>query len=535
MPEPAIVFASDGRIALQRGFDALAHLLALTLGPHQRGILNARDSHSAPEVLTDAATIARRFLALPDRVENVGAMLLRHLVWRVHQNSGDGCATAAVLARALLAESLRYVAAGVDPAQLRQGIETATDTTLQTLYTMARPVSDEHDLECVAHTAIHEPKLSLLLAELFDLLGPDAFITIEEHIAPYFEREYIEGGRWKGRLASPYFINDTVEQRAVLRDGTVVLFAGEVQEASAVQPLLELLVKHERRRLLFVAHAIQGTALATLVANHQREHMQIVAVELRRAGQQRLNDFTDLGALTGAHVLTTAAGDRLERITTNAFGRMRRAYASAEDLVVSGQRDRLRHNAQVAQLRQYLAASSCEQAAERDELHMRIGRLSGGVATLKIGALHKTERADLRRRTERGMRTLASALRGGMVPGGGVAYLNCIPGVEALSIAGDAAYGAKAVAAALEAPLRQLVMNARRHDPAMVLADIRCSGVDYGYDVHRGLVCDISQASMYDSTEIICESLRAAASGVTMALTTEAVVLKRRPKTSLEP
>ncbi|NOK58451.1 MAG: hypothetical protein GFH27_549279n257 [Chloroflexi bacterium AL-W] len=535
MPEPAIVFASDGRVALQRGFDALAHLLALTLGPQQSGIFNTRDVHSAPEWLTDAATIARRFLALPDRVENVGAMLLRHLVWRVHQNSGDGCATAAVLAQALLAESLRYIAAGIDPAQLRQGIEVATEAAIQTLHTMVRPINDEDDLQSVARTAIDAPKLSMLLAELFDLLGPEAFITIEEHIAPYFEREYIEGGRWNARLASPYFINDTVEQRAVLRDGTVVLFAGEVQKASEVQPLLELLVKHEQRRLLFVAHAIRDTALTTLVTNHQREHMQIVAVELRRAGQQRLDDFADMAALTGALVLTTAAGDRLERITPHALGRMRRVYATPQEMVVSGQRDRLRHNAQINQLRNRLAACSPESTVERNELHMRIGRLSGGVATLKIGALHKIERADLRRKAEQGMQTLASALRDGIVPGGGVAYLKCIPTVEALALAGDAAYGMKAVAQALEAPLRQLVTNASRHTPATVLADIRYNGGNYGYDVHHHLVCDVTQAHIYDATDSVCESLRAAASGVTMAITTEAVVLKRRPKTSLEP
>jgi chaperonin GroEL len=534
MPEPVVLLAPESQARLQRGVDTLANLLALTLGPVQGGIISARHIGQPLEFLTDAATIARRFLALPDRAENAGAMLLRHLVWRLHQTIGDGCATAAVLSRALIAGSRRYLAAGANAALLRQGIEAGASAALDALQRIARPVASDTELECVARTITGEPHLAMVLAEIFDLLGPEACVTVEEYVAPYLEREYHEGGRWQARLASPFLVSDQVQQRAVLHHCAVALYAGELRDVAELRPLLELMMRRDQRRLLLAAQAIGDEALTTLVLNHQREQLQIVAVELRRPGVQLASDFDDLGALSGAYV-SQPITDRLSRITAEMLGGARRVEANTDELIVVGRRDGVALRTQIARLRSRLSALPPTDREQRRELEVRIGRLAGSAATLKIGALHKVEREALYRKAERGIIALGSALREGIVPGGGVAYLHCIPAVQQVALAGDAAYGCAVVASALEAPFRQIVANVSRHDPAATLSEARRRGWPWGYDAIGATVVDMEQAGICDAAAVLRAALRVATSGAAMALTTDALILKRTPEMSLEP
>ena len=230
MAKPAVLHSPEVDLYLKQGFDTLAEALAVTLGPTQGIVLSASENRSSPELLSDAATIARRILALPHRSEDVGAMLLRNLVWRMQLKAGDGCATTAVLAQSILNQAQRYKAAGANAMLLQRGLKQAVVAASNALRQMAQPVQDEEELTKVAETITAEPELSLILGELFDILGAEAYITIEDYVAPYLEREYQEGGRWAGRLSSPYFITDPARQRAVLGGCTVALFAGTAAE-----------------------------------------------------------------------------------------------------------------------------------------------------------------------------------------------------------------------------------------------------------------------------------------------------------------
>jgi chaperonin GroEL len=535
MPHPATLFAAAARTPMNRGIDTLANLLALTLGPIQGGVLSTHALNQSPEFLTDASTIARRFLALPDRAESAGAMLLRNMVWRVHQTVGDGGATAAVLAQAIIAEAAKPLAAGANAMLVSRGVRLGAEAALGHLAAMAQPADDADRLEQLARTITGEPRLSLVLAELFDLLGPDAFITIEDFVAPYLEREYLEGGRWQARLASPYLTSDPNERRATVQDGAVVLFDGPVREIADIRPLLELVLATERPRLLLVAQEIGGEALTTLVLNHQRKQLHVVAAELRGSDQRRQEEFADLAALTGARPLVANLGDRLRDIQAEALGQVRRAEATTEELIVSGRRDAAAVRERIASLRAQLDALPPGDDDQLKELRVRLGRLAGGAATLKIGAYTAVERAALRARAEQGIRALSSALREGALPGGGGAYLNCIPALHALEAPGEAAYGVAAVARALEAPFRQIVANAGRRDPATALAEARRHGPSYGYDALHDTVVEIWDAGILDPAGALCAALRAAASVATMALTTDALVLKRKPRMSTEP
>jgi chaperonin GroEL len=527
------------RQRLMRGFDTLARLLAITLGPTQRTILSTSYQSRSPEALADAATIARRFVALPDNAENAGAMLLRNLVWRHHEHCGDGCATAAVLAQALLASAERYLASGVDPTALRRGIERAVGAACDLLKRAARAPNGEDDLERVAMAMCGESQLSLLIAELFTLLGADASIIVESYTAPYLEREYLEGGCWKARLASPYLSGQAAGEvllgppRAVLHDCFVALFAGSVRSLDEVRPLLERLAQSDRRRLVLVAQDFGDPALTTLVVNQQRGVAQIVAVELREAGLRLHQDFADLAALTGAPLLLADRGDRLRDITLDSLGLVRRVEATDHDLRLFGTRKSAQVREQITALRACLVEA--EDEIERHVLRERLGRLASGTAILKIGAASTAERDMLRRRAEQCVRAMPFALRDGVVPGGGAAYAFAADALAGLAAHGAEAMGVEAVCRALDAPLRQIVANAGKREPAAILAEVRRRGAGWVYDSLADAIVPAAEAGILDSAGVLCDALRVAASGVSTAITTEALVLKRTPEMSLEP
>lgn len=533
MANPALLLADEARAPLIRGFTRLADLLALTLGPLQGGIVAARDVGVALDILTDSATIARRFLALPNRAESAGAMMLRNLVWRLHLSTGDGCATAAVLARAIVAEAARYLAAGVGATALRQGIEAGAAAAIDALRLMARPVSGEAQLAHVAGAVTGDARMAALLAEIFDLLGPEAHVEVEEYVAPYLEREYAPGGRWQARLASPYLVSDQVGQRATLNDCLVAVCAGEIASLDEVRPLLELALRQGGPGLLLAAQAVRGEALATLVLNHQREQLRVVAVELRRTGAALDDDLADLAALTGAQVYG-GHGGRLATVAAAGLGRARRVEADASALVLAGpgaqpQRDRL------AQLRGRLGTLPEAEREARGELEARVARLAGATATLKVGATHRVERDALSRQAERALRSIRLALRAGVVPGGGAAYLACAEAARGPRDGGEAAYGRAAVATALEAPFRQIVANGRRRDPGAALGEARAAGPGWGCDVLDDAIVAMAPAGIIDPAAVLAAALRAAASGAAMLVTTDALILKRNPQLSLEP
>lgn len=539
MPKPGVLHNPEAGIGLKRGFDTLADLLALTLGPSQGIILSQPQTGSTPEILTDAATIARRLMQLPQRTEDVGAMLLRNLVWRMHQRVGDGCATTAVLAQAILREAHRYQAAGANPMLLRTGLDHAARAALDALGDLAQPVSGEDDLIAVAETITGEPDLSLLLGEIFDLLGPDAHVNIEEYVAPYFEREYKEGGRFQGRLASPYFVTDPPTRRAIVPGCQVALYGGEVSSLEDVQTLLELVAASESKRLALLAHDIKGVALSTLVANHQKGNLRVVAAALRRPESKRRTDFQDLAVLTGAAYLSPELGSSLRQIKAAHLGTARRVEADAEEVIVVGEVSHAAAvRAQIDELRGRLqAVTEAADEEEAQELRFRLARLSGQVATLKVGAATKTEREVMLQKARKGLRALPIALREGVVPGGGVAYARCMPAVRAArgGLAAEEAWGADILERALREPFHRIAQNAGVDSPATMLERAQRQGPEFGLDAVSGQIVDMGAAGIVDAAGVLREALRTAVSGATMAFTTDAIVHKRRPRESLEP
>jgi chaperonin GroEL len=420
---------------------------------------------------------------------------------------------------------------------IRRGIERARQVAVAEIARQTRPVEGEEVLTQVAQTVTGDPALSLVLGEMFDVLGPTAHITVEDYVAPYLERAYFAGGRWKATLASPYLITDPAGRRAVQDDCQVLLWAGRIETAEDVVPLLTLLGNSEERTVLLVADAVEEAALRALVTNHDRGAIKAVVVNLRSSGASRDPDLADLAVLTGATVLGPEFGRSMTSVKAADLGRARRAEATAEDLVISGGGGEAQtRQTHVAGLCARLAALS-ETDAGRDPLRIRLARLTGGVGVLKVGAYTEYERKLLHQRAERAIRTLALALPEGIVPGGGSAYLEVIPAVEALarSLDGDEQAGARIVARALEAPFRRIVANRGATTPSAAFAAWQGAGPGHIYDALADRVATVAETGLYDPAGVLRVALDTATSGASVALTVAVIVLHRNPAQSLEP
>ena len=533
MLDPDVLHGLDASARMKRGFDQMTEVLALTLGPTQGVILSQHETKPQPEMLTDAATIARRLLALPDRAEDVGAMLARNLVWRMHLKAGDGCAIAAVLAQAILDQAYRMKAAGANPMALRRGIDRAAAAAMHALREMAEPIKNQLDLAKATQTIVNDANLSRVLVEIYAHLGPDAYVSVEDYMAPYLDRQFYEGGRWKGRLASPYLITDPAKRRAALSDCLVALYAGDVAELEDVQPALELTARAGSKSLALVANEIKGVALTALIMNHQQGRLKVLAAELCEGESKRKTDYQDLAALTGAQVLSPETGQRLRDIQPDDMGRSPRIEADPDELIVVGD-GRSEVSEQIEILHARINRLPPDDEAI-DELRFRMARLAGQVAKLMIGAYTEAERNTLKEKVDKALHALPIALREGLAPGGGIAYLNCIPSVQSVKADGDEAAGVKVLAHALEAPFRRIVSNAGATAPGALMAQVQQRGPGYGYDVAKHKIVSMERDGIVDAAGVLIQALQTAVSGAIMALTTETIVLKSNPQTSFEP
>jgi chaperonin GroEL len=529
-----VLFEDRAAGALLRGYEELAELLALTLGPTQGFVLNHRERR-APELIEDSGVAARRIIETPGRASNVGTMLMRSTAYRVYVRAGDGVATSAVLSQAILRGASRYVRAGGNSIKVQRGVERALGVAVAALARQSRPVTGEEDLTRLAEAITGDPNLSLVLGEMLDVLRLAAPITVEDYEAPYLERVYLDGGRWRAAIASPYLVTDAVGCRGVLEDCRVALYAGDVRTVDDVEPLLTLMAQGAERRLLLVADAISDKALSTLLANHERGVVKTLAVSLRRAGEDRANDYTDLAVVTGAGPLGPAYGRLIHQVTEGDLGRVRRAEATGEELLVrNGAGAPAVRRAFAEGLRLELAKQS-DASQEREALRSRLARMVGGAGVLKIGAHTAWERESRHQKAEKAIRALRTALEEGVVPGGGAAYLWAIEDVRSFAgtLSGDDRQGALILADAMGEPARRIVRNRGGIVPAAALAELHRAGPGHAYDVLAGRVVSAEGSGLEDPLGVSRTALETAVSGALSALSVAVLVLRRKPAKEL--
>lgn len=551
-----VLLPPEARARLKRGVDLMGNVLRATLGPTGRIVCVAPlVSTRMPELLTDAATIARRIIEVPDMMENMGAMLVRHVCWQVHEAVGDGTATTAVLTQAILAEADRRVAAGANAMFLKRGVERATECAIRELRAMARPLEGEQEITRVATAAAGDERLGKLIGEMLDILGPEGVILVEGHPQVILDREYVEGLRWDSGYVSPFFVTNTERMEAVVEDPLVLVTDLNLDTVEQVRPLLEqILEAHEARvralnlpegvqpeppRLAVIANDIAGDALSTFVVNHQERRLRCVGIKAPSAGDHRVRIIEDIAILTGGRMISEDAGELLEAANLGDLGRARRVAATRDSFTVVGGagsdaavRDRLQ------EIKRQLKDMDTEY--DRRRTRERLGKLSGGIGLLHVGAATERELEELKQRGESAIAATAAAVEEGVVPGGGAGFLKASVALDQLAaeLGGDERLGVQVLARALEAPVYWIARNAGGDAESAVARARRLTldtGRAHGYDGLADHVVDMEMAGILDPLKVARTVLAGAVSAALMALTTDALVLKKKPEQAVQP
>lgn len=512
--------------ALQRGAATMVAAVAPTLGPRPRYTLVQRATSGGPEILDQAGVIARRVIALPDKGEDAGAMLARHLMWRMVERVGDGAATAGVLFLALFDAGRTYLASGGNAMQLRHHLEAAAQVALHELDGMARPVEGRESLTHLAQSVCFDPPLAQVLGEIFDIIGEYGGLDIRTGRGRDLEREYVEGMYWDGSLLSRELATDPARLRGELEDAAILVSNLEIDDLHALADFLSRCAAANIKTLFLVARSISAEALSLLIVNNNAGRLKTVAARGALAVATTRDDLEDMAILTGARPFYQDAGDSIRAVQPPDLGRARRAWVDKDYVGVSaGGGDPRTVRQHLAKLRTAYAASQADTEA-RQNLRRRIGKLLGGSATLWIGAATEAEMAPRKTLADRTAESLRAALTEGVLPGGGAALLACRAALRECARAATAADEKAAyrfLARALEAPARTIIANAGGNVP-VALAAIEAAPAGYGYEVESGRVVNMIEAGILDVAAVTRLAVTSAVSAAAMALTTDALV-----------
>jgi chaperonin GroEL len=530
LPPTRVIFKLQARRALLRGVDKAARLVSPTLGPRPRNVAIAPivGTDKSPELLDDGGTILRRVIELPDKYENMGAMLMRHLAWKVKEEVGDGTTTAIVLAQALMHAATKYIEAGGNPMMMRRGIERGLAAALAHLDTLSTRVETQEEITRVAIAATGDEEMGRHLGEMFDIVGPDGTITVEESQKNGVDRRYIEGLTWDKGYISPYMVTDQDRMEATLDSPLILITDRWIKKGAELVPLMQRIVEAGEKNLFMVSNDVEGDALALLVTNKMHDRLITVAVKAPGYGDRRMKILEDLAILTGARIISEEAGDLLEDVQLGDLGRAQRVWVNKDYFsIIGGAGDPQRLRDRIAEVKQDIKYyKEKKDEYEEGKARERLGKLSGGVAILTVGAATESDVKVRKARAEDAVRTVRAAIEEGVVPGGGAALLACAEVVRALPAEGDEAIGLKVLARALEEPMRRIMRNAG-YEAAPNLARVREAGPGFGFDVVTGQVTDMVKAGIYDPTKVVKFAVDTGISGALMGVTTEALILRK--------
>jgi chaperonin GroEL len=527
-----IAFNEEARRGLERGMNTLADAVKVTLGPRGRNVVLEK-KWGAPTITNDGVSIAKE-IELDDPWEKIGADLVKEVAKKTDDVAGDGTTTATVLAQALVREGLRNVAAGSNPMALKRGIEKAVEAISAELHTMSKTVDTKEQISATASISAADTTIGEMIAEAMDKVGKEGVITVEESNTFGLELELTEGMRFDKGYISPYFTTDSDRMEAVLEDPYILIANSKIANIKDMLPILEK-VMQSGKPLVIIAEDVEGEALATLVVNKIRGTFRSAAVKAPGFGDRRKAMLQDIAILTGATVISEEVGLKLEATTMDLLGRARKVViAKEETTIVEGSGDAEQIKGRVNQIRAEIEKSDSDY--DREKLQERLAKLAGGVAVIKAGAATEVELKERKHRIEDAVRNAKAAVEEGIVAGGGVALLQAGKiAFTKLSLTGDEATGAKIVEAAIEAPLKQIAMNAGL-EGGVVVEKVRHLEAGFGLNAATGEYVDMIKAGIIDPAKVTRSALANAASIAALFLTTEAVITdKPEPKAAVAP
>ncbi len=524
-----IAFNEEARRGLERGMNALADAVKVTLGPRGRNVVLEK-KWGAPTITNDGVSIAKE-IELDDPWEKIGAELVKEVAKKTDDVAGDGTTTATVLAQALVREGLKNVAAGSNPMVLKKGIEKAVDAISAELLKMAKPVETKEQIAATASISAADSTIGEMIAEAMDKVGKEGVITVEESNTFGLELELTEGMRFDKGYISPYFTTDTDRMEAILEDPYILIANSKIANIKDLVPILEK-VMQSGKPLLILAEDVEGEALATLVVNKIRGTFKSVAVKAPGFGDRRKAMLQDIAILTGGTVISEEVGLKLDAATIDLLGRARKVVVAKEETtIVEGLGDEDQIKGRVAQIRSEIEKSDSDY--DREKLQERLAKLAGGVAVIKAGAATEVELKERKHRIEDAVRNAKAAVEEGIVAGGGVALLQAATAAfKTLKLEGEEAVGARIVELAIEAPLKQISINAGL-EGGVVVEKVRHLEAGFGLNAATGEYVDMIKAGIIDPAKVTRSALQNAASIAALFLTTEAVIAdKPEPKSA---
>ncbi len=521
-----IIFNEKARTALKKGVDLLANAVKVTLGPKGRNVALDR-GFGAPLVVCDGVTVAKE-IELKDKFANMGAQLLQEVATKTNDKVGDGTTTAVVLAQAMVDEGLKNVAAGADPMAIRRGIEKGVEAVVKEIKEkIAKPVQGKEEIEQVATISANDPEVGKIIAETMEKVGKDGVITVEEGQSFGIQKEIVEGMQFDRGYISPYMITDTEKMEAVYENPYILITDQKISSIQTILPLLEKMAQSGKKDLVIIADEVEGDALATLVVNKLRGTFNTLAVKAPGFGDRKKEMLKDIAILTGGTVVSEEVGLKLENVQIEDLGQARKVVATKETTtIIEGKGNPEEIQKRIAQIKKELEIT--ESDFDKEKLQERLGKLSGGVAVIKVGAATETEQKERQHRVEDALEATKAAVAEGIVVGGGVAYLSALPALEKVEVEGDEKIGLNILKQALEEPTRQIAQNAGK-DGAVVVEEIKRKleegkEVNYGYNAATDKFEDLVAAGVIDPAKVTRFALQNAASIAALLLTTEAAV-----------
>jgi chaperonin GroEL len=521
-----LVFTTEAQRALKRGVDILASAVATTLGPKGRNVALDK-KYGAPVITHDGVTVAKE-IELKDPYENMGAQLLKEAATKTNDVAGDGTTTATVLAQSIVHEGLKNVAAGANPMLIKRGIELATDAVVGSIKAMSMPVVDKQEIANVASISAADKQIGDLIAEVMEKVGKDGVVTVEESKGLEFETEYVEGMQFDRGFISAYFVTNTERMEAVIENPYVLIHDKKISAATDIVPLMETLLQKGKRDLVVVAEDVDGEALATLVLNKLRGTLNLLAVKAPGFGERRKAVMQDIAILTGGTVITEELGRKLESVTIDDLGQAAKIQSDKDNTtIIEGKGDLQAIKGRIEQIKGEVENTTSDY--DKEKLQERLAKLSGGVAIIRVGAATETELKEKKHRVEDALSATRAAVEEGIVPGGGVALINAIASLSAVtSEEPDIQTGITIMRRALEEPMRRIASNSGQ-EGAVVIDTVgrkakEKDNKNIGFNVMSGEYEDMVKSGIIDPAKVTRSAVENAASIAAMILTTDALI-----------
>jgi chaperonin GroEL len=521
MAAKQLVFSQDARQQMLKGVNVLANAVKETLGPKGRNVLIEK-SFGAPTVTKDGVTVAKA-IELKDKFQNVGALMVKEVASRTSDTAGDGTTTATVLAQAIFREGLRAVASGMDPMDLKRGIEKGAAAAVDVLKSLSRPCEDSKAIFQVGTISANaDEAVGQIIADAMEKVGKEGVITVEEGSGIENELELVEGMQFDRGYLSPYFVNNKETMSAELEEPYILLHDKKISNIRDLLPVLEAVAK-AGKSLMIVAEDIEGEALATLVVNNLRGILKAAAAKAPGFGDRRKAMLQDIAILTGGKVISEAVGLSLEKVSLDDLGTAKKVRLSKEDTtIVDGGGEKGAIEGRIRELKQQIEETTSDY--DREKLEERVAKLAGGVAVVKVGAATEVEMKEKKARVEDALHATRAAVEEGIVPGGGVALIRAQKAIEAVKVdTDDQSAGVKILLRAVEEPLRQIVRNGGG-DPSVVLSKVKEGRGNFGYNAASEEYGDLVQMGIIDPTKVTRLALQNAVSVAGLLLTTEAAI-----------